>query len=395
VRTSVRRRKLVLRGSVRREEVDPFSRILDLDLSRPPACEPAPWAAWRAALHHAPLVPRRGLHLRFLLGAGKGLAVVSNGGTPLGWQALSWEGALPAQVLFQSHRLLSVFTERRLGVGPIEHVSVQGLYEVKEGWSALERTLGCSLRREAGPAYDAHQIALGAALGGLDPRRDSINLVRHAQKPQSWAWLVPWGEAAFLLGLSAVLFLVLQYHAAELRGQVARQKIANAQVLWAEGKSSGDIKAERQRLNEYLPPVQEFLSRPVRFDAFVAALPSVTPESGTLLSAELADEAWKDKPDKKRGRRYGIVEGTTPFARPQEVDGVLQSLGATPFFAKSLPLAKVVEFASRGAGDSGETRFKVLCLPKGGPLGGESGEAPKQQGNRKTDAKKESGKEKG
>jgi hypothetical protein len=246
------------------------------------------------------------------------------------------------------------------------------------------------VRPRAGPGLlrppgggPGHLIALGAALGGLDVRRDSINLIRQAQKPQSWTRLVPWGEAAFLLGLAAVLFVVLEYHAAELRGRVARQKIANAQVLWAVGRSAADIKAERQRLNEYLPPVQEFLSRPVQFGAFVAALPAVTPESGTLLGAELADEVWKDKPDKKRGRRYGIVEGTTPFARPEEVEGVLQSLGATPFFAKSLPLARVVEFASRGEGDSGETRYKILCLPKGGPLGGESGEGPKEHGKKK------------
>jgi hypothetical protein len=369
---SVGKKRLLLQATVRRDEIDAFGPIVFMDASRPPRCEPAPWAAWRASMRFARAPKaRRGVHLRFLLGHGKGIAILSCGETPLGWQLLSWPGSVTIETLFQSYRLLSVFTERRAGLGPIARVTVQGA-DPGTDWTDFAEAIGRPVDRVAGPPLDGRMIALGAALAGLDTRGESLNLARSLQKLPSIMTLIPWAEALYALGLISVLFITLQYRAQELRARTASQKIKNAQVGWSQGMTTPAVKAERDKLKAALPPPVAFLKTDVRFSELLAEMPSLLPANTWLRSLDAADDIWSDKPDKRRGRRYVLIEASSPFARPGDVDETLHAIQGSAFLTRSLPTAKVVEFASQGQADAGETSYAVLCLPKDGIVAGEA-----------------------
>ncbi len=369
---SAGKKKLLLQATVRKDEIDHLEPIILMDAPRPPRCEPAPWAAWRASMHFA-RAPKAGVHLRFLLGHGRGIAILSRGKTPLGWQLLSWAGSATAtaETLFQSCRLLSVFSERRLGLGPIARVSVQGA-DAAADWTELHEAIGRPVDSVPGPPLDGRMIAFGAALGGLDTRSESLNLARSLQKLPSIATLIPWAEAFYAAGLICALFVTLQYRAQELRARIASQKIKNAQVMWSQSMTTQAVKAERDKLKAALPSPVAFLKTDVQFADLLVEMPSLLPANTWLRSLDAADDIWREKPDKRRGRRYVVIEASSPFARPGDVDETLHAIQGSAFLKRHFPAAKVVEFASQGQADTGETSYTVLCLPKDGIVAGDA-----------------------
>ncbi len=375
MRVSTAKKKLQLQATVRRDEIDAMGPIAFMDAPRPPRCEPAPWAAWRASMYYArPAKPARGVQLRFLLGQGKGIAILSSGDKPLGWQLLSWSGSVTVETLFQSFRLLSVFTERRLGLGAIARVSVQGT-SPEADWTELSEAIGRPVDRVPGPPLDGRMVAFGAALGGLDSRRESLNLARSLQKQPSITTLIPWGEALYALGLIFVLFMTLEYRAQELRARISTQKLKNAQVIWSQGMTTPAVKSERDKLKAALPGPVAFLKTDVRFSELLAEMPSLLPSTTWLRSLDAADDIWIEKPDKRKGRKYVLIEASSPFARPGDVDETLHAVQRSAFLARSFPTTKVVELASQGQADAGETSYALLCLPKEGIVAAEAAAA--------------------
>ncbi|NJN40145.1 MAG: hypothetical protein HC807_03790 [Gammaproteobacteria bacterium] len=137
------KQKFLATARTRREQLDLAAEACGLPIDEGHHFEPAPWAVWRASLYYAPLKPKRGVHLRYLVGAEGGLVVLSLNNRPLAWQCVAREGAKEwIDGLLHAYHVLDVFAVRRLSVGPVTHVSVQGAAESDSEWESLSQSLG-------------------------------------------------------------------------------------------------------------------------------------------------------------------------------------------------------------------------------------------------------------
>ncbi len=364
------RTKYVLTGRVRAQEIRatlPEDGDEEEEFVHP-RYEPGPWAAWRASNHFAPLRPRSGVHLRYILGATTGLAILGDKNWPLAWQLLSWKRDAKGSALIQAYHMLALYGRRRLSLAEIPHVSVQGDHDLSEGWGIVETALGREVEVVKGPCYDAEFVALGLALGGLEQEERTLDLGRALRPPRSILSMLPRGELGFLCFLFASMFVALWGHSLSLRADLREAMAENAASSWATAISASQLKNERVRLLSEVQPLSRFLTRNIAFAPVVAAIAQNIPEKAWLESLHGVDLVWQRASNAGLGNSYVLLRYGAPLVRrgtvPVEMDQLVKGLRASSYIKESLPEVKLSDINWKREGEAGVTVFTVTATPK-------------------------------
>jgi hypothetical protein len=361
--------KILLTGKVRLGELDEIAKAAGLDPVDPGArYEPEPCAAWRASAFYAPFKPAKGIHLRFILGDGHGLAILGTPKWPLAWQVLAWEEGGKEEAVLQAFHLLSVHALRRLHLSGIDHISIQGEGSLEGDWDRLGQTIGQPLHDVDGPNYGPEFVSLGLALGAMQSRTETLNLA-HAIQPSPSLWAsAPWGEAGFLLSLVICMCLVLRYTAGNLEHELDAVNRENLAVTWAKGIVQAKLTAEQKALMAQVTPMIQYLKRDMYFSDVVTAIAGELPDATWLDGFEGGDLIWEKNPNKMLGQRYVLIQAGAPSARhglaPPEIDEAVHSLEQNEFLRLVLPRVKLTDVNWRQQSGRGYTVFSILALPK-------------------------------
>ncbi len=364
---SAAKTKYLLTGKVRKEEVSSTLAYTDED-DPSPRYEPVPWAAWRASIYHAPLRPKRGTHLRFILGKRHGLAILGNERWPLAWQLLSYEPQDKGESIIQANQLLSLYAKRRLAIPQVDEVSAQGDTKLPEGWGIVEDTIGRAVTQLEGPDYGAELIAFGLALGGLEADADCLDLARSLQKPKTLLAMMPWGQAVFVASLFAVMAGVLWTHSKKLERHLQATAEANSAVVWSGGIDIKKLKLEHAALTREVSPLEKFMRRDILLSEAVASLVSEMPGKIWLESIHASDQIWERSPNKSLGEKYLIVRCgaslTTSRSVPAEIEELVHNVSQSEYFQDNLPVVKLADINwKREGAAAGYSLFTVVSMP--------------------------------
>lgn len=363
------KQKFLATARIRREQLDLAAAACGLPIDEGHHFEPAPWAVWRASLYHAPLKPKRGVHLRYLVGAEGGLVVLSVNNRPLAWQCVARESPKEwVEGLLHAYHLLDLFAVRRLNVGPVTHVSVQGAAESESEWESLSQSLCKPFQRVAGPAYDPAMVAFGAALGALDPATETLNLARDVQDPPRLLSLVPWAEVGMLVALFLGMFLTLGYYRSDTRQQLETLRARAVAAAWAKNMKAADMKKEIQALEKEVLPLRTFVTRDLYFSRGLDALSQTMPDPTWIAHITAADLIWEKSPNKMLGQRYIMINAGAPSETegeaPPEINDAVRNLSGDAYLVKVLPNIKLTDVNWHREAGKSFALFSVLALPK-------------------------------
>jgi hypothetical protein len=366
---SVGKKKYLATARVRREQLDAASASTGFAIEEGHHFEPGPWALWRASLHYAPLKPKRGVHLRYVVGPSGGVVVLAANDKPLAWQLLAKEGDKEwFQALLHAFHVLDLFAVRRLAVGAVTQLSVQGALEGDRAWDELAQEIRRPIQRVAGPAYDPHLVAFGAALGALDPAKDTLNLAKHVQDPPSVLSLVPWGEVALLVVLFLGMFVSLRYYVSDAKQQLATLRERAVASAWAKNMTDAQLKQEVQKLEKEVNPLRTFVTRELYFSRGFDALSESLPSPTWLVHLSGADLIWEKSPNKALGQRYILINAGAPSqsegAAPPEINEAVQAMANDEYLRKVLPNVKLTDVNWHREAGKSFALFSVLAMPK-------------------------------
>jgi hypothetical protein len=361
--------KIQLTGKVRLGEIDEIAKAAGIDPTDPGArYEPEPWAAWRASAFYAPFKPGKGIHLRYILGDGHGLAILGTSKWPLAWQVLAWEEGEKEEAVLQAFHLLSVHASRRLHLPSIDHVSIQGEGSLDGNWDHVSQIIGRPVHDVDGPNYGPDLVSLGLALGAMESRTETLNLA-HAIQPSPSLWAsAPWGEAGVLLSIFVCMFLVLRYTSSNLELELDAVNREVLAVTWAKGVVQAKLAAEQKTLATQVTPMLQFLKRDMYFSDVITAIATELPDAAWIDAIEGGDLIWEKNPNKMLGQRFVMIQAGAPSARhglaPPEIDAAVHSLEENEFLRSVLPRVKLTDVNWRQQSGRGYTVFSVLALPK-------------------------------
>ncbi|RMF24565.1 MAG: hypothetical protein D6760_03040, partial [Deltaproteobacteria bacterium] len=365
---TVGKAKVKLVAKVRVDELNKARDAAGLHRDSENRFEPAPWAAWRASRHYAPLKPAKGVHLRYLLGDGEGLAILASGRWPLAWQVLSWEEESKSETLIQAFHLLRLHATRRLQFPGIDYVSVQGNNHLPSGWEQVAEAVGRPVQHVDGPAYGPELISFGLALGALAPKEETIDLASSLREDPPLLKLVPWGEVGLGLAMFFCMFLVMSNHASNLRKDLHDTTARIEAVGWAKGLQIAKLKSEAAALDREVTPLEKFIARDISFSHAFASVADVLPDKTWLVVAEGKDLMWEKNPNKALGEHYLLLDtgvpNTSGDTTPPEINQTVRRLEHDDFLKDVLPRAKLMDVTWRQEGGSGYTVFTVLLKPK-------------------------------
>jgi hypothetical protein len=366
---AVGKQRFLATARVRREELDAASAAAGLPIDSGHRFEPGPWAVWRASLHHAPLKPKRGIHLRYIVGPSGGVVVLAAGNRPLAWQVLARESDKEwFDGLLHAFHVLDLFAVRRLSLPAIAHISVQGAAAEDEEWDSLAKSSGRPIQRVSGPAYDAHLVAFGAALGALDLKNETLNLARSIQDPPRLLSMVPWAEVGTLIVLFGLMFAMMRYYVSDTRQQLATLRERAVAAAWAKGMTDAQLKQEAQALEKEVNPLKQFVTREIYFSRSLDSLAQTLPPSTWLVHISGDDLLWEKSPNKALGQRYILINAGAPSqtegAAPPEINDAVHSMGRDEYLRTVLPNVKLTDVNWHREAGKSYALFSVLALPK-------------------------------
>lgn len=366
---SVGKKRYLATARVRREHLDAASALAGYPIDEGHHFEPGPWAVWRVSRHYAPLKPKRGVHLRYIVGPSEGLVVLSANDQPLAWQIIARESDKEwFQALVHAFHVLDLFAVRRLAVGAVAHFSVQGAEESAREWDALANAIGRPIQRVPGPAYGPEMIALGAALGALDPARDTLNLAKHVQDPPRLLSLVPWAEVTLLVLLCIGMFTSLRYYASDASQQLATLRSRAVATAWAKNMSDMELKKEMQALEKEVTPLKAFVTREIHFSRAFDSLSESMPDPTWIVHLSAADLIWEKSPNKALGQRYILINAGAPSenegAAPPEINETVHVMAKDEYLAKVLPNVTLTDVNWHREAGKSFAMFSVLAQPK-------------------------------
>lgn len=366
---NVGKKRFLATARVRREQLDAVAAVSKCPLDEGHHFEPGPWAVWRASRHYAPLKPKRGVHLRYIVGPSEGLVVLSANDQPLAWQVVARESDKEwYEALLHAFHVLDLFAVRRLGVGAVSHFSVQGADESAREWEALGNTIGRPIQRVPGPPYGPTMIAFGAALGALDPARDTLNLAKHVQDPPSLLSLVPWAEVSLLIVMCIGMFTALRYYASDASQQLATLRSRAVATAWAKDMSDMELKKEMQALEKEVNPLKTFVTRELYFSRAFDSLSESLPGPTWVAHLTAADLIWEKSPNKALGQRYILINAGAPSdtegAAPPEINEAVHAMAGDEYLGKVLPNVKLTDVNWHREAGKSFALFSVLALPK-------------------------------
>ncbi len=350
---------------VRRDELTRIRRELCLPAGSDHVFEPAPWAAWRASIHDAPVRPRRGLHLRYVLGDGRGVVYLATPNGPVAWQVIAWEGS-PVDTLLQAFSLLSVHASRRLDIGKVQHASVQGSLGEAD-MERLKDELGIPLTLVAGTGYSPRLVSFGLALGALNNDAEAFNLAESLREAPGLLQRVPWGDVVALSLTFVVMYMAFGYYRDDINQQLATLMNQNAAVTWAAPLTQVQLNQELAFLQRSVVPLKTFVDRRLRFSSGLAAVAGELPANTWLVNVSGEDLAWEKNPNKALGERYMLLQIGAPADRrgdvPPEVNQTVRQLIENEYLGKALSRIKLADVAWQQRGGSGHSVFSILALP--------------------------------
>ena len=366
---AVGKQRYIATARVRREELDAASAAAGFAIDDGHRFEPGPWAVWRASLYHAPLKPKRGTHLRYVVGPSGGVVVLSVGDRPLAWQVLARESDKEwFDGLLHAFHILDLFAVRRLNLPAIAHISVQGATEPDEEWDALAKSSGRAIQRVPGPPYDAHMVAFGAALGALDPTKETLNLAKSIQDPPRMLSMVPWAEVGLLVILFGMMFAMMRYYVSDTRQQLATLRGRAAATTWAQGMTDAQLKQEAQALEKEMAPLKAFVTRELYFSRGFDSLAQTLPRSTWLVHMSGDDLIWEKSPNKALGQRYILINAGAPSeiegAAPPEINEAVHAMARDEYLRTVLPNVKLTDVNWHREAGKSFALFSVLALPK-------------------------------
>jgi hypothetical protein len=369
IELAVGKQRFVATARVRREELDAASAAAGFSIDDGHRFEPGPWAVWRASLYHAPLKPKRGIHLRYIVGPSGGIVVLAAGDRPLAWQILAHESDKEwFDGLLHAFHVLDLFAVRRLSLPAIAHISVQGAGNDDREWDALSQGCGRPIQRVPGPPYDAHMVAFGAALGALDLKKETLNLARSIQNPPRLFSMIPWAEVGVLVVLFGIMFALMRYCVSDTRQQLATLHERAAAAAWAKGMTDAQLKKEAQALEKEVNPLKQFVSRELYFSRAFDSLSQSMPPTTWLVHLSGDDLIWEKSPNKALGQRYIIISAGAPSetegAAPPEINEAVHAMGRDEYLRTVLPNVKLSDVNWHREAGKSYALFSVLALSR-------------------------------
>jgi len=366
---TVGKQRFLATARVRREELDAASTAAGFAIDDGHRFEPGPWAVWRASLHHAPLKPKRGTHLRYIVGPSGGVVVLAVADRPLAWQVLARESDKEwFDGLLHAFHVLDLFAVRRLNLPAIAHISVQGAAEADPEWNALAQSSSRTIQRVPGPRYDAQMVAFGAALGALDPTKETLNLAKSIQDPPRILSMVPWAEVGLLVILFGMMFAMMRYYVSDARQQLATLRERAEATAWAQGMSDAELKKEAQTLEKEMTPLKAFVTRELYFSRGFDSLAQALPRSTWLVHMSGDDLIWEKSPNKALGQRYILINAGAPSetegAAPPEINEAVHAMARDEYLRTVLPNVKLTDVNWHREAGKSFALFSVLALPK-------------------------------
>jgi len=366
---AVGKQRFLATARIRREELYAASAAAGLAIDDGHRFEPGPWAVWRASLYHAPLKPKRGVHLRYIVGPNGGIVVLAAGDRPLVWQVLARENDKEwFDGLLHAFHVLDLFAVRRLSLSAISHISVQGAADSDREWDDLAKNAGRPIVRVPGPSYEPRMVAFGAALGALDPTKESLNLAKSIQDPPRILSMVPWAEVGVLVILFGMMFVMMRYYVSDARQQLATLSERAVAASWAQGRTDAQLKQEAQALEKEVNPLKAFVTREIYFSRSFDSLAQTLPRSTWLVHLSADDLIWEKSPNKALGQRYILINAGAPSetegAAPPEINDAVHAMAHDEYLRKVLPNVKLTDVNWHREAGKSYALFSVLALPK-------------------------------
>ena len=366
---AVGKNKYIATARVRREELDATSTVTGYAIADGHRFEPGPWALWRASLYHAPLKPRGGVHLRYIVGPTAGVVILAAADRPLAWQIIERESDKEwYDGLLHAFHVLDLFAVRRLRLPAIAHVSVQGADGSDGVWDTLKTDIGREIVRVPGPAYDAKLVAFGAALGALDLKQPTLNLAKSIQDPPQLLSMVPWGEVGLLIVMFIGMFVVMRYYISDTRQQLATLTQRAVATTWSKGMTAAELKKEAAGLEKEVTPLKLFVTRDLYFSRGLDSLAETLPPDTWIVHLAGDDLIWEKSANKALGQRYIMIDAGAPSdvegAAPPEINQAVHAMTEDEYLKKVLPNAKLTDVNWHRQGGVSFALFTVLALPK-------------------------------
>jgi len=365
----VGKNKYIATARVRREELDAASAATGYAIADGHRFEPAPWALWRASLHHAPLKPKGGTHLRYIVGRTAGVVILAAADRPLAWQIIEHESDKEwFDGILHAFHVLDLFAVRRLSLPAISHVSVQGATESDRLWETLKADFGRDIVRVPGPPYDAKLVAFGAALGALDLNKQTLNLAKTIQDPPRMVSMVPWAEVGLLIVMFIGMFVAMRYYISDTRQQLATLTQRAVSTAWSKGMTAAELKKEAAALEKEVNPLKLFVTRDLYFSRSLDSLAETLPPETWIVHLSGDDLIWEKSANKALGQRYIMINAGAPSAiegaAPPEINQAVHAMTEDEYLKKVLPNAKLTDVNWHRQAGVSFALFSVLALPK-------------------------------
>jgi hypothetical protein len=337
--------------------------------------EPAPCALLRAAAqrHHAPRSAK--VVLRVFLGPKHGLAVQAAGSLPFVWRSFQLPCGDEASALLSTCRSLQSLNKVCGIDSPLDAVMIHGRPDLRTllDFEWLQQQIGTRTDWFDDPGLDNSAIALGLAIGCLNPDERAFDLAK-TSKPKTHVWeLIPWGElavqASMLLGLG--LFLNERWTNLDRGFRAIRAQIA--QHDWSASLPEQELEKEKADLQQKVAAIRKFVNSRVVWTAYAREIPERLPANTALTSFHGTSDLGSvgDKQDSKaKAKKLLVLKGaaTVPSdgSTSTEIDQFLESLRGHPMLKRDFPIVELADLKqARAAGQSGQlASFSVICQPR-------------------------------
>jgi hypothetical protein len=337
--------------------------------------EPAPCALLRAAAHrhHAPRSAK--VVQRVFLGQTHGLAVQAVGPLPVVWRSFHLPRGDEASALLSTCRSLQSLN-RFCGIdSPLDAVMIHGRSDLRclLDFEWLQQQIGTRAEWFEAPALDNSAVALGLAIGCLNPDERAVDLAR-ASKPQTHVWeLIPWGElavqASMLLGLG--LFLGERWTSLDRGYRAVRTQ--TAQHDWSASVPEHELEKEKSDLQQRVAAIRKFVNSRVIWTAYARDIPERLPANTALTSFHGTSElgaAGEKQDGKGKAKKQLVLKGAANVpadsSTSTEIDQFLESLRGHPMLKRDFPIVELADLKqARTAGQAGPVAsFSVICQPR-------------------------------
>jgi len=340
--------------------------------------EPAPCALLRAAAHRHRAPRSAKVVLRVFLSDTQGLAVQAAGQLPFVWRSFNLPRGDEASAFLSTCRSLQTLNKYCGIDSPLDAVMIHGRADLRSllDFDWLQQQMGTRVDWFEEPALDSSAVALGLAIGCLNPDENAFDLAR-SSKPQIHVWeLVPWGELAVQASLLLGLGLFLGERSTSLERNYQAVRIQNAQHDWSASIPEHELEKEKKDLQQQVAAIRRFVGSRVIWTAYTRDIPARLPDNTVLTSfhgtSELGAAGDKgEKPEvKAKSKKLLTIKGAAPVSddnlTPAEIDRFLESLRGHPLLKRDFPTVELADLKhSRATGQSGSAAsFSVICQPR-------------------------------